>query len=65
MADTTPRSYWLWGQSLSTFFHLAGNPYLIDLDFLVEGGLLSEEDLYFEIEDEKLRILNFNTTINI
>lgn len=36
-------------QSFSTF---AGNPYLIDLDFLVEGGLLSEEDLYFEIEDE-------------
>ena len=44
MAGPSIRTYRIWRFSVSAFSTFAGNPYFIDLDMLVEEGLLFKEE---------------------
>ena len=44
MANTSFRTYGIWDSPYQSFSTFAGNPYFIDLDTLVEEGLLSKEE---------------------
>lgn len=44
MADSAFGSYRIWGFAISVFSTFAGNPYFIDLETLIEEGLLTREE---------------------
>ena len=45
LADTSYRPNWIWRFSLPIFSTFAGNPYFIDLDQLIEDGLLTKKSV--------------------